>query len=116
VNTYVLYAGTTVWDGAVVLSHLLADTDILQQHTDDWAVANRSQQPPTTHFYDAPDVSLGEQGPQVQETGGQTCTTSAPQLLNNGSATQVPVAANEIRCLELGAGTGGVSLSLLACR
>jgi hypothetical protein len=60
--------GTTVWDGAVVLSHLLADTALLEEHRSAWDAAPATMEP-----------------------------------------SPVPV-----RCLELGAGTGLVSISLLA--
>ncbi|KAG2498268.1 hypothetical protein HYH03_004017 [Edaphochlamys debaryana] len=87
--------GTTVWDGAVVLSHFLTETSVLARNA-------------------APGP-----GPSRQPGGPPQAPAGPPQAPAGPSQAPEPYAYSGLALptvLELGAGTGAVSLALATCR
>ena len=111
--------GTTVWDGSIVLAQYLTATDVLQR---DFAAVKQEQQQQLLESA-APEAAgdnSSEHEPsqhQEKQAGDAKADLLACRSLSTGRnpglhacrpAQELPV------CLELGAGTGAVSLSLLA--
>jgi hypothetical protein len=141
--------GTTVWDGAVLLSHYLTETDTLLHHAKEVAeVKARAAQQAA-----AESLQLTNGGPEsIQQGAAEGSNDSASASSAALSVTTQPAGVSQpsftlhpptsstaqqgslvpsqrlaapvpgvqgpgtLHCLELGAGTGAVSLALVACR
>lgn len=114
--------GTTVWDGAVVLSHYLTETNVLQDHMASVVAAEaraaEQAQLAATPLEEgsaaersAGDLAAADPSPALQIEGPVSNAASA-----HHSHTPTHLRCRLPNCLELGAGTGAVSLALLACK